>query len=107
MATLNNTPTPLTPDALSALGSGHAQINVSVDTALGLIHLLHTTAGINSTGWVLANSIEAAVRRIGLVNARLSNIVSPGDLDEADPAIWLELEDILGAKQPAASASHV
>ncbi len=88
--------TALTADEIGMLTAATETVNIEIDTALGLLHLMHTSTALDADGYVLVNAIEGAVRKIGLINQRMNNVVHPGNLDAADATDWLNLRDAWG-----------
>ena len=75
------------------LESGFDQIHADVSTALDLLgHIEDAMQGERDQS--LVHAAQLVLRRIGLVQQRLSNLVSPGRQDDADPATWLLVDDL-------------
>lgn len=97
-------------DALTAaefnmLRDGSQTIHVEVDTALGLLHLLHTATALDADAYVLVNAATTALQKIGLVNQRMDNVIHPGNLDEANATDWMNVRGAWGESAAPAQAT--
>ena len=68
---------------------GRDVIDAGIENALCLMDLLEAEVESKRNARALVQSVKLMLRQIGFVNNRLSNLVSPGGLDDADPMDWL------------------
>lgn len=81
------------------IDAGFDQIHADVTTALHLLETIEdATQGHREES--LVHAAQIVLRRIGLVQQRLSNLVSPGRQDDADPATWLLVDDLFDGRAP-------
>lgn len=78
-----------TKTTMDIIDSGLMFTHADIENALCLMDLLEYEVESKRNAWALVQSVKLMLRQIGFVNNRLSNLVTPGGLDDADPMDWL------------------
>lgn len=78
-----------TKTTMDIIDSGLMFNHGDIENVLCLMDLLEAEVESKRNAWALVQSVKLMLRQIGFVNNRLSNLVSPGGLDDADPMDWL------------------